>query len=51
MLVEKRVKKPVPAGADTVFEPGDQLTVFGEYAAICKAFHARERFADTRTDA
>ena len=51
MLVEKRGKKPVPAGADTVFEPGDQLTVFGEYATICKAFHARERFADTRTDA
>lgn len=51
MLVEKSGKKPVPAGADTVFEPGDQLTVFGDYATICKAFHARERFADTRTDA
>ena len=46
MLVEKRGKKPAPAGADTVFEPGDQLTVFGEYATICKAFHARERFAE-----
>jgi hypothetical protein len=46
MLVEKRGKKPAPAGADTVFEPGDQLTVFGDYAAICKSFHARERFAE-----
>ena len=40
MLVEKRGKKPVPAGADTVFEPGDQLTVFGEYATICNIFPA-----------
>ena len=46
MLVEKPGQKPAPAGADTVFEVGDQLTVFGDYAAICKAFHARERFAD-----
>ena len=45
MLVEKPRKKAVPAGADTVFEVGDQLTVFGDYATICKAFHARERFA------
>ena len=46
MLVEKPGQKPAPAGADTVFAVGDQLTVFGDYAAICKAFHARERFAD-----
>ena len=46
MLVEKPGKKPVPAGADTVFEPGDKLTVFGNYAVIAKTFHARERFAD-----
>ena len=25
---------------------GDKLTVFGDYRAICKAFHAREHFAD-----
>lgn len=46
MLVEKRGKKPVPAGADTVFDIGDQLTVFGDYSVICKAFHAHERFTD-----
>ncbi len=46
MLVERQGGKPVPAGADTVFEPGDKLTVFGDYKTICKAFHAREHFAD-----
>lgn len=46
MLVERPGEKPRPAGADTVFAPGDKLTVFGSYAAICKSFHARERFAD-----
>lgn len=46
MLVEHPGKKPVPAGADTVFFVGDKLTVFGEYATICRSFHARERFAD-----
>ena len=46
MLVEKPGSKAVPAGADTVFEIGDQLTVFGSYPVICKAFHAREKFAD-----
>ena len=47
MLVEQPGKKAVPAGADTVFGKGDKLTVFGDYQAICKAFHARERFTDT----
>lgn len=46
MLVERRGSKPMPARAETVFEPGDKLTVFGNYSAICKAFHAREHFAD-----
>ena len=46
MLVERPGEKAVPAGADTVFAVGDKLTVFGNYALICKAFHARERFAD-----
>lgn len=46
MLVERGGAKPMPAGADTVFEPGDKLTVFGNYQTICKAFHAREHLAD-----
>ncbi len=46
MLVEPQGKKPVAAGADTVFSVGDKLTVFGDYSMICKAFHARERFVD-----
>ena len=46
MLVEHPGEKAVPAGADTVFTPGDKLTVFGNYAVICKTFHAKERFAD-----
>ena len=46
MLVEPFGKKPVPAGADTVFHVGDKLTVFGDYATICRTFHARERFSD-----
>ena len=46
MLVKRQGGKPVPAGADTVFEPGDKLTVFGDYKTICKTFHAREHFAD-----
>ena len=46
MLVERQGGKPIPARAETVFEPGDKLTVFGDYQTICKAFHAREHFAD-----
>ena len=46
MLVESPGKKAVPVNADTVFSIGDKLTVFGNYSVICKAFHARERFAD-----
>ena len=46
MLVEHPGKKAQPAGAGTVFTVGDKLTVFGDYAIICKSFHARERFAD-----
>lgn len=46
MLIERGGQKPIPAVADTVFEPGDRLTVFGNYNAICKAFHAREHFVD-----
>ena len=46
MLVERQGSKPMPAQADTVFETGDKLTVFGDYQTICKTFHAREHFAD-----
>ena len=46
MLVERQGSKPIPAQADTVFETGDKLTVFGDYITICKTFHAREHFAD-----
>ena len=46
MLVERGGGKPMAAQADTVFETGDKLTVFGDYATICKTFHAREHFAD-----
>ena len=46
MLVEHKGGKPVPAQADTVFDIGDKLTVFGNYKTICRAFHAREHFAD-----
>jgi len=44
MLLERPGKKPEPAGPDTVFAVGDKLTVFGDYAAICRTFHAKESF-------
>ena len=46
MLVEPKGGKPAAPGADTVFHVGDKLTVFGDYATICRSFHARERFAE-----
>lgn len=46
MLVERRGEKPVAAGASTVFAVGDKLTVFGNYATVCKTFHAKERFGE-----
>ena len=46
MLVEHPNGKAEAAGADTVFQPGDKLTVFGDYATICSSFHARENFSD-----
>ena len=46
MLVEHHGGKPAAAKADTVFEIGDKLTVFGDYNVICRTFHAREHFAD-----
>ncbi len=41
MLVDRG--KAVPASADTVFQPGDKLTVFGNYKAICAVFRAQEQ--------
>ena len=46
LLVERKDAKPATASARTVFLPGDRLTVFGSYAAICAALHARERFTE-----
>ena len=46
MLVEHPGQKAMPAGADTVFEVGDKITVFGDYHVICQAFHAREHFSE-----
>ena len=46
MLVERKSKKAEPASADTVFQKGDKLTVFGGYADICKAFSAKEQFTE-----
>lgn len=46
MLVEAKGQKAVPAGADTVFHTGDKLTVFGDYAAICRVFEAEETFEE-----
>ena len=46
MLVETQGGSAQPAGADTVFREGDKLTVFGDYATICRTFHARERFSE-----
>lgn len=44
MLIEHPGKKTEPITADTVFQIGDRLTMFGSYAAMRKAFHAEEDF-------
>ena len=46
MLIEPHGGKAIPVGADTVFYPDDKLTVFGDYATICKVFEAKERFSE-----
>lgn len=46
MLIEKPGKKAVPAGAKTVMEAGDKLTVFGDYKKIAAVFEAKERFSE-----
>lgn len=46
MLIEKPGKKAVPAGAKTIIEVGDKLTVFGDYKTISAVFEAKERFVE-----
>ena len=46
MLIEKPGKKPVPAGAKTIMEAGDRLTVFGDYKRIAAVFEAKEHFTE-----
>ena len=46
MLVEPKGGKAEPVCASTVFETGDKLTVFGDYATISRVFRARERFSE-----
>ena len=46
MLVEPQGGRAQPATAATVFQAGDKLTVFGDYATISRVFHARERFSE-----
>ena len=44
MLIEHTNAKIDVPGANTVFEEGDKLTVFGDYKTVCKVFHAGESF-------
>jgi hypothetical protein len=44
MLMERGGQKASAVSADTVFLPGDKLTVFGSFTAVCRAFEAEERF-------
>ena len=44
MLIERDGIKPEKARAETVFKPGDTLTVFGQYKEISRVFQAEERF-------
>ena len=46
MLLERRGGKAEPPNAQTVFLPGDKLTVFGNYRTISKVFEAKERFLE-----
>ena len=41
MLVDRG--KAEPATAETVFQAGDKLTVFGDYSVICSVFEAQEQ--------
>ena len=50
MLIEKPGKKAKPAGARTVLEAGDKLTVFGDYQTICRVFEAKQHFDADETE-
>ena len=47
MLVETDGKKAQPAKASTVFQNGDKLTVFGNYATVCRVFNAKESLEES----
>ncbi|MCR5826201.1 MAG: TrkA C-terminal domain-containing protein [Oscillospiraceae bacterium] len=46
LSVEREDGTTEPAQADTVFSPGDRLTIFGDYNQICQGFEARTQFVD-----
>ena len=46
MLIERNKQKAEPPTADTVFQPEDKLTVFGQHPVICSVFQANEHFDD-----
>ena len=46
LSVERQDGTVETAQADTVFAPGDRLTVFGDYEQICQGFKAKKRFVD-----
>ena len=46
MLVEHPGGKTSAAQADTVFQTGDKVTLFGDYQTICRTFHAKEHISD-----
>ena len=46
LLYERGSDAPAVPTANTVFEPGDRLTLFGNNKTICRAFLANEYFLD-----
>jgi Trk K+ transport system NAD-binding subunit len=44
LLVERDGIRIERAKAETIFKPGDRLTVFGTYKEISQVFQAEERF-------
>ena len=44
MLIEKQGKGMRQANAETKFDPGDRVTVFGDYHVIGETFNAKENF-------
>ncbi|MBO4562787.1 MAG: TrkA C-terminal domain-containing protein [Clostridia bacterium] len=44
MLVERKDLSIEAPTAHTVFNPGDKLTVFGDYKVVSQVFNAKERF-------